>query len=163
VRGAQAGKPSKVRASWTALVAATTLGMAGASVLHADIKSDARLDASRSYRLIVQSYDDADVATLGGDERPVASVQRAVTAEELKEGVRVGLLEFRHPGRGPDEARAGSRTKPVVLAWVEEGKADLELDGLRARPRPGSLLGAASRDGSDTDVRISVRGPAQVA
>jgi hypothetical protein len=145
------------RGSWTALLAATTLGVAGASMFHANVQSDASLDGSRSYRLIVQSYDHGDVSSVTGRERPVASVQRAVTAEELKNGVRVGLLEFRQDRREADEDGSGAQAKPVVLAWVEEGKADLELDGLRARPQPGSLLGAASRPSVAGAVQISVR------
>jgi hypothetical protein len=50
-----------------------------------------------------------------------------------------------------------------VVAWVEEGKADLELDGLRARPRPGSLLGAAPRQKNGRPVQISVRAPSRAA
>jgi hypothetical protein len=128
-------------------------------MVHADIQSDARLDAGRSYRLIVQSYDHADVSTLGTRERPVASTQRAVTPEELKQGVRVGLLEFRQDRREPDDGVDVATARPLVLAWVEEGRPDLELDGLRARPQPGSLLGASPRGNAADAVHISVRGP----
>jgi hypothetical protein len=166
-RTVEAGKTRQearpVLRPWTALLAATTLGVVGASMVHADIQSDARLDARRSYRLIVQSYADADVNTLGNRERPVASTQRAVTPDELREGVRVGLLEFRQDGREADDAEPGSHATPLVLAWVEEGKADLELDGLRARPQPGSLLGASPRITADGTIQISVRGPASLA
>jgi hypothetical protein len=130
-------------------------------MVHANVQSDARLDARRSYRLIVQSYDHADVSSLGTRERPLASIQRAVTPEELKQGVRVGLLEFRQDRREADDGEGESAAPPVVVAWVEEGRPDLELDGLRARPRPGSLQGAAARSASTGAVQISVRGPSQ--
>ena len=148
-----------VKRSWTALLAATALGVAGASMLHADIKSDAWLDDTRTYRLIVQSYDHSDGASLDPVDRPVASVQREVTAEELRLGVRVGLLEFRQ-GRWDADALVGRvSAHPVVLAWIEEGKADLELDGLRARPQPGSLRGTSPRTVAQGTVHISVRDP----
>jgi hypothetical protein len=131
------------------LLAATTLGVA-ASTLHADVQGDARLDDRRTYRLVVQSYSH-DAA----DEHPLASMQREVTAEELRAGVRVGLLEFRQGRWDADSPRANA--KPVVLAWIEEGRADLELDGLRARPRPGSLQGTTSGVAEDGALQISVR------
>lgn len=132
-------------------------------MVHANVQSDAGLDASRSYRLIVQSYDHADVSAIGLRERPVASFQRTVTADELRQGVRIDLLELRH-GRPEADVDEGKPTaRPVVLAWVEEGRADLELDGLRARPRPGSLLGAAPRTGAKGTVQIAVRAPAVAA
>jgi hypothetical protein len=78
-------------------------------------------------------------------------MQRAITAAELRQGVKVGLLDFRHTRRSSD-------AKPVVVAWVEEGQPDLELDGLRARPQPGSLLGAAPCEGNAAAVQISMKG-----
>jgi hypothetical protein len=142
------------RRSWTALLAATTLGVAGASVVHADIQSHARLDETRTYRLVVQSYDHAAAESEG--ERPNASLQRQVTAAELRAGIRVGLLEFRQRDDSGADSDAPGNGAPVVLAWVEEGTADLELDGLRARPQPGSLRGAATATDADGTVRISV-------
>ncbi len=132
-------------------------------MVHADIQSDASLDAGRSYRLIVQSYEHAEGVTLDPQQRPIASVQRAVTAEELKNGVHVGLLEFRHGRRTTDDFRGRSTSQPVVMAWVEEGKADLELDGLRARPQPGSLYGAVPRRRAEDRVQISVKMSSEAA
>jgi hypothetical protein len=152
-----------VRSSWTALLAATTLGIAGASTVRADIQSDARLEAGRSYRLIVQSYDHADVSSLTTRERPVASLQRAVTPQELKDGISVELLEFRQGRPEADDQDSEAMPRPVVLAWIEEGRADLELDGLRARPQPGSWIGASPRPSSASTVQIAVRGPAGIA
>jgi len=153
----RAPRKGPVRGSWTALLASTALGVAGASMVHANVQTDAILDESRSYRLVVQSYDHGDASMLDQLARPVASVQRAVTAGELKAGVRVGLLEFRHDRRDADVRQDGSAATPLVVAWVEEGRADLELDGLRARPQPGSLLGSAVRDVLLGTVQISVR------
>jgi len=132
-------------------------------MVHADIQSDARLDAGRSYRLIVQSYDHAGVSTATTRERPVASLQRAITPEELRNGVRVDLVEIRQDRPQADDGDMGVTGRPLVLAWVEEGRPDLELDGLRARPQPGSLQGASPRTMTDGTVQISVRGPSTVA
>ncbi len=118
-------------------------------MVHANVQSDAGLADGRSYRLVVQSYDDPGAS-------PVGSTQRPVTAAELRAGVRVGLLELRQARPVSDSLEGVSHATPVVVAWVEEGKADLELDGLRARPRPGSLRGTAPRTSADA-VQISVQ------
>jgi hypothetical protein len=118
------------------LVAATTPGVGRPSTLRASVRAEGELPKSRSgqYRLVVQTYDD------DGDRRPVASVQRAVTADELREGVEVKLLELRvgEVPPAPDSA-------PVVMAWIEDGRADLDLDARGAKPRRGSLVGLAPR------------------
>jgi hypothetical protein len=149
-----ARKPSG--GSWTALLAATTLGVAGASTVHAEVRSNAQLDEGRRYRLIVQSYDRGIGDTVGTHERPIASTQRAVTPAELRDGVRVGLLELRQSTKESNDITIPNLAKTLVLAWVEEGKADLEFDGLRARPQPGSITGTASRSGRENAVQISV-------
>jgi hypothetical protein len=142
-----------VRRPWTALLAASALGIGGANMLHADVQSDAGLADGRDYRLVVQSYEGADGASVDLSARPLASTQRSVTAAELRQGVRVGLLELRQDRSESDGSPA------VVVAWVEEGKADLAFDGLRARPQPGSLRGAAPRvpGRADQAVHISVK------
>ena len=146
------------RGSWTALLAATTLGVAGASTLHAEVRTDARLQEGRSYRLIVQSYNCGNSDTVGTHDRPTASTQRAVTPTELRDGVRVGLLELGQASlRRSGSDVTTNLAKALVLAWVEEGKPDLEFDALRARPQPGSISGAVARAGTDTRVQISVR------
>jgi hypothetical protein len=146
-------KPSTRRqtgCSWTALLAATTLGVAGASMIHADVRSHARLEEGRRYRLVVQSYDRGRGDAARNHDRPIASTQLAVTPAELRDGVRVGLVELQPAGERRDD-------RPMtLLAWVEEGKADLEFDGLRARPRPGSMTGTAPRGGSETAIQILV-------
>jgi hypothetical protein len=142
--------------SWTALLAATTLGVAGASTVHAEVRSNAQLDEGRRYRLIVQSYDRGNGDTVAAHDRPIASIQRAITPTELRDGVRVGLLELRQGNGSSSGARLPNLAKALVLAWVEEGKPDLEFDGLRARPQPGSISGSASRSGREAAVQISV-------
>jgi hypothetical protein len=77
-------------------------------------------------------------------ERPVGSVQREVTADELRSGVRVSVLEFRDAQ--PSRRNAAVRDGTLVVAWVEASGADLEFDGRTARPRPGSVYGLARRD-----------------
>jgi hypothetical protein len=90
---------------------------------------------SAGYRLIVQSYASEGVAVdqlPGAGHRPLASAQRAVTAEELAHGIAVDVLQI-------DEAT--SARAPVMVAWLEHGAPDLELDALRARPSRGAVYG----------------------
>jgi hypothetical protein len=146
--------------SWTSLLAATTLGVAGASTVHAEVRSaDTDLSEERPYRLVVQSYDgSADAIRLSSRARPIASMQRAVTPDELRRGVKVDLLELRQVAASASEADAagGALAPALVLAWVEEGKPDLEYDARRARPLPGSFVGEAPRDATQELVRISI-------
>jgi hypothetical protein len=125
------------------LLAATTLGISGVGQVRARISADSDLRAEHDdYRLIVQSY---SKASLAGDRvpdeyaRPEASAQRAVTAEELQAGIDVQMLQL------GGEIGASDR---VVVAWVEQGKPDLEFDALRARPGKSAFYGmAADADG----------------
>jgi hypothetical protein len=161
-------------ASWVGLLAAATLGVPGASTLRAEVRADMALLADRNYRLVVQSYDRPfDGNMPSGNAKPRASIQRPVTAGELRKGVQVDLLELgqaavssdaraaaflgSRPASPQDDAARGELTKALVLAWVEEGRADLEFDGRRARPMPGSLVGATCRDPSQGTVRIDVK------
>ena len=91
------------------------------------------------YRLVVQSYDTSRGPVPGRRERPVGSLQRAVTADELRHGVHVSLLEIRA------SANSALSQEPYVLAWIEAGQPDLEFDGRTARPRPGSVYGVVKR------------------
>lgn len=158
--------------SWTALLAATALGVPSASTVRAEVRAETELSEGRDYRLVVQSYDPADRdAVFKGRAHPVGSVQRSVTADELRHGVRVDLMELRQsdsggdavssrqPGRSQpiDDAARGNLAKSLVLAWVEEGKPDLELDARRARPMPGSLVGTVGREPKQDTVRIAVK------
>jgi hypothetical protein len=137
---------SAAAGSWLALLAATTLGD-GADTLHAEVMAKGVTDGA--YRLVVQSYDATDGRVPGRGARPVGSIQRAVTADELRQGVQVDLLELREQG-----AADAGRERPMVVAWIEEGTADLEFDGRTARPVPGSVYGLVSRDAGKDAVRI---------
>lgn len=138
--------PSAAAGSWIALVAATTLGDA-AETVRAEVRTDAPL--SGVYRLVVQSYDSTVNDKPGRYERPVGSAQRAVTADELRDGVHISMVEFRDP--------LGVAVQgPTVLAWIESGEPDLEFDGRMARPRPGSRYGLARRTLGGDRVQISL-------
>src|SRR5262249_28130209 len=105
--------------SWMAILAATTLGgNAKAGTVHAEVRTDDELPDTE-YRLIVQSYDAAVGSVPGARTKPVGSVQRAVTADELRRGVKIDLLELRVT------ESAHSVQQPMVVAWVEGGKPDL--------------------------------------
>jgi hypothetical protein len=131
--------------SWMALLAATTLGVDGASTVRAEVRADADLADAREYRLVVQSYDAEAGSAPSFRARPVGSFQRAVTAAELRRGVQVSLVELRQAGAADDGA---------VVAWVEAGKPDLEFDGRTARPGPGMMQGLARRTAGDAAVSI---------
>jgi hypothetical protein len=137
-------RPVAGSASWLALVAATSLGVANAETLRTEVKlSRPALTSGGRYRLIVQSYDKLDRASfIPSSVRPRASAQRAVTADDLARGIRIDLIEL-------TEKEAAPPGQGVVVAWVEPGEANLEFDARRARPTPGSLYGVAesSADG----------------
>jgi hypothetical protein len=132
--------------SWLALLAATTLGD-GADTLHAEVRGTG-LSRGEAYRLVVQSYDDVESGRPAPAARPVGSMQRAVTADELRLGVKVNLLELR--------GSAGEASAPLVVAWIEAGEPDLEFDGRKARPAPGSMYGSVRRSARQDAVRISL-------
>ncbi len=123
------------------LLAATTLGVSGVDHLRARISSGDHV-GDGDLRLIVQSYskDNLDGRDLPQQyAQPLASIQRSITAEELREGIDVSFLQL--PLDGADE-------ESVVVAWVEKGVPNLDLDALEARPRDGAYYGAAvHRDG----------------
>ena len=131
-----------------ALLAATTLGDA-ADTIHAEVRADG-VSRDGAYRLVVQSYDAAHGRMPGPGSRPVGSLQRLVTADELREGVHVDLLEWRENGAPVD--RGGL----VVVAWIEAGEPDLEFDGRTARPALGSVYGVVRRAALQESVQISL-------
>ena len=135
---------SAAAGSWLALLAATTLGDA-ADTLRAEVRATG-LAGAGNYRLVVQSYD-----ATGRDARPVGSMQRSVSAEELRHGVHVNVLELRH-GAAP----ATAVQSPLVVAWIEAGHPDLEFDGRTARPSPGSVYGVVKRGATQGVVQISL-------
>ena len=127
-----------VGASWMALVAATTIGLGQLDRVRAEVSADtATLGASSGrYRLVVQSYASGTVvggSVPGSRQKPLASAQRSVTAEELSRGVAVDVL------------RVGEHQDPsqLIVAWIEQGEADLEFDGAEARPSQSALYGAS--------------------
>ncbi len=138
---------SAARGSWLALVAATTLGD-GVDTLRAEVRADGLTDGD--YRLVVQSYHGKDGRMLGRRTRPIGSAQRTVTADELRAGVQVPVLEVR------ERAVEMRSEAPYVVAWVEAGGPDLEFDGLTARPRPGSVYGVVRRAARQDAVQISL-------
>jgi hypothetical protein len=127
-----------VGASWMALVAATTIGLGHLDRVRAEVSADtATLGAGGSrYRLVVQSYARESVSAgkvPSSRQKPLASAQRSVTAEELSRGVAV------------DVVRVGELVDPsqIIVAWIEQGEADLEFDGAEARPSASALYGAS--------------------
>ena len=116
--------------SWLGLLTSTTLGSNSAFV---------RVDVQSSFlpllaapgdplRLVIQVF--VKSALRNGQllpwARPSASAQRAVSAEALRVGVSVLLAGFERQQIGPIDH--------LVVAWVELGVADLDLDGAVARP-----------------------------
>jgi hypothetical protein len=125
-----------VGASWMALVAATTIGLGHLERVRAEVSADTATLGAGSYRLVVQSYARDSVASgnvPGSRQKPLASAQRSVTAEELSRGVAIDVL------------RVGEALDPsqVIVAWLEQGEANLEFDGAEARPSAGALYGAS--------------------
>ncbi len=136
-------------ASWMALLAVTSLGAISVERTRAEVSAqDVAAATSAGYRLIVQSYSRDSVVgnqLPGASQRPLASVQRAVTAEELARGVAVDMHQI-------DQVKAGER---VIVAWIEHGAPDLEFDALRARPSRGATVGIAQA--SDGSAQIVLR------
>ena len=127
-----------------ALVAATTIGLGQLERVRAEVSADTAMLGGTSgarYRLVVQSYarDSVSAGNMPGSrQKPLASAQRSVTAEELSRGVAVDVL------------RVGETRDPsqVIVAWLEHGEANLEFDGAEARPAAGALYGESRELGS---------------
>lgn len=135
--------------SWMSLVAATTLGLGGLDHVRARISATDDLEADGELRLIVQSYEKGTLAAGGRPQdyaKPLGSVQRAITPEELKNGVDVSLLQL-------PEGRVDSDS--VVVAWVERGVANLDFDALEARPREGAFYGIARHGDGNVELRLA--------
>ena len=144
------GARTATAGSWLALLAATTLGDA-ANTLRAEVRADVGPSDGSMYRLVVQSYDKSDGAVPSRDSRPVGSMQRSVTAEELRQGVQVNLLEIRD-----SLARGADGQTPLVVAWIDTGASDFEFDARRARPGRGNVYGVVSRNAEQGAVQISL-------
>jgi hypothetical protein len=131
------------------LVAATTLGVSGVDQIRARVTSENDVLDEGELRLIVQSYarETLDQGRLpSNDVRPLASIQRTITAEELRHGVDVSVLQL------PETDASGFDS--VMVAWVERGVADLEFEGMEARPLAGACYGIAQR-GADIVLRAA--------
>jgi hypothetical protein len=142
-------------ASWMALLASTTMGLSHYGRVRAQISADG-LEPGRSYRLIAQAYPASTVRTgfrPDGRTRPLGSAQRSTTAEQLRSGVALDIVQL-----GDD---AGAAEVPVVFAWVEPGEADLEYDGRRASPGPEAVValgrGQFEHGSGETSVTINLR------
>ena len=140
--------------SWMSLLASTTLGVDGSS-FRALVRAEdaAGLVDSASYRLIVQSYD----GSIRKGARPVGSTQRVVSGADLRTGVEVSLVELRAV------SSRGEASKGLVVAWVEEGTADLELDARASRPGPAHVAGSVRRTLDSNRVQISLGRKLRVA
>lgn len=136
--------------SWLALLAATTLGPGAVECVDAVVAGDEAMDdAEGSLRLVVQSFAAASVSEHGvpaRGTRPLSSLQRAVTAAELRSGVPVRLIQLGAVHEEPT----------VVLAWVEHGEPDLELDALTASPGAHAAVGWSPGDDA-SGIRVVLR------
>ena len=120
-------------ASWTALLADTSWGLGSLDRRRVRVRHPQGGKSGEALRLVVQSYREHDVVAgrPTAYARPLASAQRAVSTDQLRGGIQLDLVHF--DGEGDDV---------VVIAWTEEGDADLDFDGLEARPSRGSHLAA---------------------
>jgi len=146
-RQAAARTRSAAAGSWLALLAATTLGD-GVDTLRAEVRANGL--SRGAFRLIVQSYAGNDGREPSQWEHPIGSAQRAVTADDLRAGVYVSLLELR------EAVPSVLPAHPFVVAWIEAGEPDLEFDGRMARPGPGSTYGVVRRADRQDAVHISL-------
>ncbi len=134
--------------SWLALLTATTLP-SHSEIVRAEVRTSVKFDgvsADRPHRLVVQLYPQRGVVEgrVQSWARPSASAQRAVTREDLTAGVRIHLVDF-------ERLSADTPDRNVVVAWVEDGEPDLDLDGIGARPSPGCLTSMAClHDGTES-------------
>ncbi len=127
--------------SWLALVAETSAELRQVHRLRAEVRAE--LSSAREgevYRLVVQAYPRSSLRSgqLSKYARPLASTQRAVTADVLRDGIRVDLLQ---PAADVSEA-----APTIVFAWIEVGEPNLEFDALRARPSAGAAVGVSEVD-----------------
>jgi hypothetical protein len=134
--------------SWMAILAATTLGAVGANTVRAQVKADlAGAADDQTFRLVVQTYHARDGRPPRRGARPIGSMQRRVSVAELRAGVNVSVLELQ---------TEADEELPVVVAWIDDGEADLEFEGRTARPATGSIYGSARRrDGKLVNISLT--------
>lgn len=133
----QSGVVIRAGNSWLGLVAATTKGVGEFARVRVKIRTTAIIQGEY-FRLIVQSYPASVLAYNAPPHElgtPVASLQRAVSRDELRSGIDLDVMHVRTASRNPDEF--------VVFAWVEPGRPDLDFDAALARPSSGALRGSA--------------------
>jgi hypothetical protein len=120
-------------ASWTALLADTSWELSGLGRRRVRVRQGGHRGAE-GLRLVVQSYREQDVVAgrPAPYARPLASTQRTVSSDQLRGGVQLDLVHF----------ESDHRDDVVVIAWAEEGEADLDFDGLEARPPRAAALAA---------------------
>ncbi|MCS6899038.1 MAG: hypothetical protein RMJ98_05685 [Myxococcales bacterium] len=119
--------------SWLSLLASSTLGVEQVDTLEVEVVAHQLPRGKSPFRLVIQTFDGQRVHK----SRPLGSVQRIVTAAELRRGIRLSLVEL----------GGTSMAEPYVVAWLEASDRLLEMDGRRAQPSQGSLIamGRATR------------------
>lgn len=116
--------------SWLSLLAASSLGARRVETTATEVRVAKAKLAKGPMRLVVQTF--AEGSAPGA--RPISSAQRSVTADELRRGVKMSLVDLSAGAKG-----RGAK----VVAWVEPGDATLEYNGRKARPGRDSLVGVA--------------------
>jgi hypothetical protein len=136
-RRRQSGLVVRAGDTWINLVAATTKDVGELGRVRVRIRAATPLQGD-SFRLIIHSYA-ASVMVQNGSPHdsgtPVASLQRAVSQDELRSGLDIDVM---HIG-----ACDWNLDKLVVFAWVERGQPDLDYDAALARPSREALRGSA--------------------
>lgn len=115
--------------SWLSLLARTSLGVERVATVMVEVSLGKVKLGTGTYRLVVQSYRSKNARGAS----PLGSVQRVVTAGELRRGVNLSMVEL----------GAASSDEPYLVAWIEAGDSTLELDGRRARPAPETVVAMA--------------------
>lgn len=136
-------------ASWLSLVAATTKGIGQLGRVRVKIRATAPV-RGKVFRLVVHSY--AASASLHDEPpsaalMPIASVQRAVSEEELRSGFELDVVHVGTSLPMPEDF--------LVFAWVEPGHPDFEYDAALARPSVGALKGRALSRPQQHDRRVA--------
>ena len=119
--------------SWSSLIA-TTLGLDDFGRVWVRVRAE--VPGNEACRLVVQLYPSGSAepgAAIQRYARPLASAQRAATPEALRNGLEMMLVHWMSAHEPVGDT--------VLIAWVEPGEANLEFDGLRARPAEAAYVG----------------------